>query len=141
MPSTTHWSAYDGRARRPRAEALRAVCACGWGPVPYRLDWDTIGDQSLYEADVDLAGPLADWTVHLSVVREAAVPLPEPLAALLVEMAEQLRSASRMCPSPSASSMSKERSSLSPRTVPELMGGASLGFPDLVGRPERTHGV
>ncbi|MET9692597.1 hypothetical protein ABZY81_29745 [Streptomyces sp. NPDC006514] len=29
VPSTTHWSAYDGRASRPRAEALRAVGAGG----------------------------------------------------------------------------------------------------------------
>ncbi|MFE9482860.1 hypothetical protein ACFYNM_30140 [Streptomyces spororaveus] len=28
VPSTRHWSAYDGRYRRPCAEALRAVCAC-----------------------------------------------------------------------------------------------------------------
>ncbi|MFD9008694.1 hypothetical protein [Streptomyces sp. NPDC059552] len=91
VPSTTHWSAYDGRARRPRAEALRALCACGWrSAAQYPLDWATIGDQPLYEADVDLTGPLADWTAHLSVVRDAAVPLPEPLAALLVEMADQL---------------------------------------------------
>ncbi|CAM5561828.1 hypothetical protein [Streptomyces avidinii] len=91
VPSTTHWSAYDGRARRPRAEAFRAVCACGWrSAAQYPLDWATIGDQPLYEADVDLSGPLADWTTHLSVVRDAAVPMPERLAALLVEMAEQL---------------------------------------------------
>ncbi|MFE6082692.1 hypothetical protein [Streptomyces virginiae] len=45
---------------------------------------------ALYEADVDRTGPLADWTSRLSVVREAAVPLPEPLTALLVEMAERL---------------------------------------------------
>ncbi|MFB6561912.1 hypothetical protein ACFCYH_24065 [Streptomyces sp. NPDC056400] len=91
VPSTTHWSAYDGRARRPRAEALRAVCACGWrGAAEYPLDWGTIGYQPLYEADVDLAGPLADWTAHLSAVREAAVPLPETLAALLGAVAEQL---------------------------------------------------
>ncbi|MFG2233607.1 hypothetical protein ACGFNX_27050 [Streptomyces sp. NPDC048723] len=83
MPSTRHWSAYDGRARRPRAEALRAVCACGWrGAAEYPLDWATVGDQPLYEADVDLSGALADWTAHLSVVREVAVPLPEPLSAL-----------------------------------------------------------
>ncbi|WP_331747088.1 hypothetical protein OG365_39730 (plasmid) [Streptomyces sp. NBC_00853] len=56
----------------------------------YPLDWDTIGDRPLYEADVDLAGPFADWAAHLSVVREAAVPLPEPLAALSAGMAEQL---------------------------------------------------
>ncbi|MER6319010.1 hypothetical protein ABT237_35445 [Streptomyces sp. NPDC001581] len=91
VPSTTHWSAYDGRHRRPRAEALRAACACGWrGAAEYPLDWDTIDDQPLYEADVDLAGPLADWNAHLSLVRDRAVPLPEPLAALLVEITEQL---------------------------------------------------
>ncbi|MEJ8646132.1 hypothetical protein WKI68_42640 [Streptomyces sp. MS1.HAVA.3] len=54
------------------------------------MDWDTIGDRPVYEVDVDLAGPLADWTAHLSVVRAAAVPLPERPAALLVEMAGQL---------------------------------------------------
>ncbi|MFD9367409.1 hypothetical protein ACFWA6_06820 [Streptomyces sp. NPDC060020] len=91
VPSTTHWSVYDGRRRRPRAEAIRAVCACGWrSPAQYPVDWDTIEDQPLYEADVDLTGPLADWTAHLSVVRDAAVPLPEPLAALLVRITEQL---------------------------------------------------
>ncbi|MFD9476930.1 hypothetical protein [Streptomyces nojiriensis] len=91
VPSTTHWSAYDGRARRPRAEALRAVCACGWrSAAQYPLDWDTIGDQPLYEADIDLTGPLADWTAHLSLVRDNAVALPEPLAALLAAMTEQL---------------------------------------------------
>ncbi|WP_053680388.1 hypothetical protein [Streptomyces sp. XY66] len=67
------------------------MCTCGWrGAAEYQLGWDTIGDQPLYEADVDLAGPLADWKAHLSVICEAAVPLPERLAALLVEMAEQL---------------------------------------------------
>ncbi|MFI8345596.1 hypothetical protein ACIF8W_36840 [Streptomyces sp. NPDC085639] len=91
VPSSTHWSAYDGRARRPRAEALRAVCACAWrGPAHYPLDWATIGDRPLYEADVDLTGPLADWTAHLSVVRDNAVPLPEPLTDLLARTAEQL---------------------------------------------------
>ncbi|MFD5620047.1 hypothetical protein [Streptomyces yangpuensis] len=92
MPSTTHWSAYDGRRHRgPRAEALRAVCACGWrGAAEYLLDWPAIGDRPLYEADVDLTGPLADWNAHLSLVRDRAAPLPEPLAALLVAVAEQL---------------------------------------------------
>ncbi|MFG2489405.1 hypothetical protein ACGFSI_42550 [Streptomyces virginiae] len=72
----THWTAYDGQSRRPRAEALRAVCACGWrGAAEYSLDWATVGDRPLYEADVDLTGPLADWTAHLSVVRDEATPL------------------------------------------------------------------
>ncbi|MGW3328536.1 hypothetical protein [Streptomyces virginiae] len=91
VPSMTHWSAYDGRHRRPRAEALRAVCACGWrGAAEYPLDWNAVGDGPLYEADVDLAGPLADWNVHLSLIRDKAAPLPEPLSALLVELTEQL---------------------------------------------------
>ncbi|MFB6999286.1 hypothetical protein ACFCXF_14565 [Streptomyces virginiae] len=91
IPSTSHWSAYDGRYRRPRAEALRAVCACGWrGAAEYPLDWDAVGDRPLYEADVDLTGPLADWNAHLSLVRDKAAPLPEPLAALLVELTERL---------------------------------------------------
>ncbi|MGW3327565.1 hypothetical protein [Streptomyces virginiae] len=91
VPSTTHWSAYDGRHRRPRAEALRAMCACGWrGAAEYPLDWATVGDRPLYEADVDLTGPLADWNAHLSLVRDKAAPLPEPLAALLVEITERL---------------------------------------------------
>ncbi|MGW3327831.1 hypothetical protein [Streptomyces virginiae] len=91
VPSTTHWSAYDGRHRRPRAEALRAVCACGWrGAAEYPLDPAAGGDRPLYEADVDLTGPLADWNAHLSLVRDKAAPLPEPLATLLVEITEQL---------------------------------------------------
>ncbi|MFE9482839.1 hypothetical protein ACFYNM_30035 [Streptomyces spororaveus] len=56
------------------------------------------GDRPLYEADVDLSGPLADWTAHLTVIREAAAPLPEPLAVLLVEMAEQLNAAAADAP-------------------------------------------
>lgn len=67
------------------------MCACGWrGAAEYPLDWATIGDRPLYGADVDLTGPLGDWNAHLSLVRDKAVPLPEPLAALLVEITEQL---------------------------------------------------
>ncbi|MFJ7592977.1 hypothetical protein ACIQZO_37510 [Streptomyces sp. NPDC097617] len=99
VPSTTHWTAYDGRSRRPRAEALRAVCACGWrGAAEYPLDWAAIGYRPLYEADVDLGGALADWTAHLSVVRDRAVTLPEPLAALLVEVTEQLTATAAATP-------------------------------------------
>ncbi len=44
VPSTRHWSAYDGRAGRPRAEVLRAVCACGWrGVAEYPLDRSATG--------------------------------------------------------------------------------------------------
>ncbi|GGS29225.1 hypothetical protein Snoj_25500 [Streptomyces nojiriensis] len=48
-------------------------------------------DRPPYEADVDLTvPPLADWSAHLSVVRDKAVPLPELLTAVLVAMAEPL---------------------------------------------------
>ncbi|MFD5416409.1 hypothetical protein [Streptomyces nojiriensis] len=91
VPSTSHWSAFDGRYRRPRAEALRAACACGWrGAAEYPLGWAAVGDRPLYEADVDLSGPLADWSAHLSVVRDKAVPLPGPLACLLAGITERL---------------------------------------------------
>ncbi|MFF4448326.1 hypothetical protein [Streptomyces sp. NPDC001502] len=95
VPSTRHWSAYDGRYRRPRAEVLRALCACGWrGAAEYLLDWAAAGDRPLYEADVALTGPLADSTAHLSVVRDAA----EPLAALLAEVTGQLNAAAADAP-------------------------------------------
>ncbi|MFF1779958.1 hypothetical protein [Streptomyces virginiae] len=99
VPSTRHWSAYDGRYRRPRAEALRAVCACGWrGAAEYPLDWAAVGDRPLYEAEVDLAGPLADWNAHLSLVHDKAAPFPEPLAALLVEITERLTATTEDAP-------------------------------------------
>ncbi|MFJ3520423.1 MULTISPECIES: hypothetical protein [unclassified Streptomyces] len=75
------------------------MCACGWrGAAEHPLDWDALGDRPLYEADVDLSGPLADWNAHLSLVRDKAVPLPEPLAALLVEITEQLTATAEDAP-------------------------------------------
>ncbi|MEY2233787.1 hypothetical protein [Streptomyces sp. BF23-19] len=73
--------------------------ACGWrGPAQYGLARDMIGDRPLYEADVDLAGPLADRTAHSSVVREAAaVPLPELLAVLLAEVPSRLSLSPTCC--------------------------------------------
>ncbi|WP_328793575.1 MULTISPECIES: hypothetical protein [unclassified Streptomyces] len=68
----------DGRAGRPRVVALRAGCACGWrGAAEYPLDWATVSDRPLYEADIGLTGPLAEWTAHLSLVRDKAELLPE----------------------------------------------------------------
>ncbi|MFB6865983.1 hypothetical protein ACFCZQ_09540 [Streptomyces virginiae] len=95
VPSSTEWHAYDGRFGRPKAALLRGACACGWrGAAEYPLDWTTLDDQTpLYEADVDLAGPIADYQAHLTVVRDAAVPLPEPLTALLTALTENLETA------------------------------------------------
>ncbi|MEV0989958.1 hypothetical protein [Streptomyces sp. NPDC049949] len=92
VPSSTEWHAYDGRRRRPRAALLRGSCSCGWrGAAEYPLDWTTLADdQPLYEADVDLSGPIGDYEAHLSVIRDAAVPLPRELTALLTELIRQL---------------------------------------------------
>ncbi|MFI1286451.1 hypothetical protein ACH4U5_37805 [Streptomyces sp. NPDC020858] len=95
MPSTTEWHAYDGRFGRPRAALLRGACACGWrGAAEYPLDWTVLDDRKpLYEADVDLTGPIADYHAHLTVVRDTAVPLPEPLTALLTAPKKDLETA------------------------------------------------
>ncbi len=84
VPSTTIWHAYDGRFGRPRAAALRGACACGWrGMAEYPVNWGELGNQrALYASDVDLSGPIADYGAHLSVIRDAAVPLPADLTAL-----------------------------------------------------------
>ncbi|MFD5618515.1 hypothetical protein [Streptomyces yangpuensis] len=92
MPSTTEWHAYDGRRGRPQAAVLRGSCACGWrGMAEYPLDWTVLpADRPLYEADVDLAGPIADYNAHLSVIRDAAVQLPAGLTGVLTELVRRL---------------------------------------------------
>ncbi|MFG2979185.1 hypothetical protein ACGFYY_40150 [Streptomyces sp. NPDC048331] len=92
MPSSTEWHAYDGRHGRPRGSVLRGRCSCGWrGVAEYPLDWTALpDDRPLYEADVDLSGPIADYGAHLSVIRDAAVPLPEELTVLLAELVRLL---------------------------------------------------
>ncbi|WP_030722975.1 hypothetical protein [Streptomyces sp. NRRL F-2580] len=53
----------------------------------FPLDWTTLpSDKPLYEADVDLSGPIADHDAHLSVIRDAAVPLPAGLTGLLTDL-------------------------------------------------------
>ncbi|GGY61692.1 hypothetical protein [Streptomyces xanthochromogenes] len=84
MPSSTQWHVYDGRFGRPRATVLRGSCSCGWrGMAEYPLDWTTLPhDKPLYEAAIDLSGPIADHDAHLSVIRAAAVQLPAELIDL-----------------------------------------------------------
>lgn len=76
VPSTTMWHACDGRYGRPRAAVLRGACSCSSrGAAEYPLNWTLLGDQRpLYEADIDLSGPIADYGAHLTVVKDAAVP-------------------------------------------------------------------
>ncbi|WP_331761961.1 hypothetical protein [Streptomyces sp. NBC_01546] len=92
MPSSTEWHVYDGRFGRPQAMVLRGSCSCGWrGMAEYPLDWTTLPkDKPLYEADVDLSGPVADYEAHLSVIRDAAVQLPAELTELLTELVRRL---------------------------------------------------
>ncbi|MFD8146763.1 hypothetical protein [Streptomyces sp. NPDC059708] len=92
VPSTAEWYVYDGRYGRPRAAVLRGSCSCGWrGMAEYPLDWTTLpGDKRLYEADVDLSGPIADYDAHLSVIRDAAAQLPEDLTEVLTALVRRL---------------------------------------------------
>ncbi|WP_330334455.1 hypothetical protein OHS33_35030 [Streptomyces sp. NBC_00536] len=92
VPSSTAWHAYDGRYGRPKAAVLRGVCACGWrGMAEYPLDWTVLdGRRPLYEADIDLSGPIGDYHAHLTVVRDKAVPLPRPLLVVLTALREEL---------------------------------------------------
>ncbi|THA28035.1 hypothetical protein [Streptomyces sp. A1547] len=92
VPSSREWHAYDGRYGRPRAASLRGSCSCGWrGPAQYPLDWSALPeDKPLYEVDVDLSGPIADYDAHLSVIRGKAVPLPEELTGLLTDLVRAL---------------------------------------------------
>ncbi|MER7735500.1 hypothetical protein ABTX80_31880 [Streptomyces erythrochromogenes] len=92
VPSTTEWYAYDGRRGRSRAAVLRGSCSCGWrGAAEYPLDRAALDDdRPLYEADVDLSGPIADHEAHVSVIRDLAVPLPAELTGLLTELVRAL---------------------------------------------------
>lgn len=71
---------------------LRGACSCGWrGMAEYPLVWTVLDDgRPLYEAEVDLSGPLADFEAHLAVVRGAAVPLPQSLLVLLTALQKAL---------------------------------------------------
>ncbi|GGY69577.1 hypothetical protein [Streptomyces xanthochromogenes] len=92
MPSSTQWHVYDGRFGRPRATVLRGSCSCGWrGMAEYPLDWTTLPkDKPLYEAGIDLSGPIADHEAHLSVIRAAAVQLPAELIDLFTDLVRRL---------------------------------------------------
>ncbi|WP_404962416.1 hypothetical protein [Streptomyces sp. 147326] len=76
----------------PGPHSCGAVARAGGGGWPStRPDWTTLpNDKPLYEADVDLAVPIADCDAHLSVIRYAAVQLPADLTAPLSELVRQL---------------------------------------------------
>ncbi|WP_329467987.1 hypothetical protein [Streptomyces sp. NBC_01431] len=91
IPATTQWTVYTGRFGAPRAAALRGSCSCGWRGTPcYPIDWAAVGDTPLREADIDTAGPAADWDQHMKDVDARTLPLPADLADLLDMLAERL---------------------------------------------------
>lgn len=87
VPRSSHWSLYTGESpRRPRAVAVRGACSCGW-----RSDRRHPLEQDDDHATVDVeAGPYRDWANHITAVEAAAAPIPEPVAATLAALEEQL---------------------------------------------------
>ncbi|MEW1721633.1 hypothetical protein [Streptomyces sp. NPDC093109] len=98
--SVSEWSAYDGRlGHGPRAAVLRAVCSCGWTGTEHRLDWDEIGDQDLFDAD--LAAPDAcsqEWDEHTDEVAMSAIPLPETFTDLLGQVEKEIEKLAKTSP-------------------------------------------
>lgn len=91
----TDWWLYDGAAwsRAPRADAVRAACACGWrGTATYPLVWiapdDAGTDRERPTADV--AACHDDWAAHIADVDAATVPVPDEVASLLADLKARL---------------------------------------------------
>ncbi|MFE1272616.1 hypothetical protein [Streptomyces sp. NPDC058758] len=89
VPRFTDWWYYDGVNRRPLADRMRAVCACGWvGEGTYPLDWKRVPDREPHRYDT--SGPEGDWQRHTREIAAAAVPLPEDVARLISRIRERL---------------------------------------------------
>ncbi|MEV5480016.1 MULTISPECIES: hypothetical protein [Streptomyces] len=98
--SVSQWSVYDGRITHgPQAAALRAVCSCGWNGREHKLDWDAIGEQKLIEAAHGTADTcMEDWDTHTTEVEQSAIPLPETVTALLVQLQEEVEKLAKSSP-------------------------------------------
>ncbi|MFD0571362.1 hypothetical protein ACFQ0T_21885 [Kitasatospora gansuensis] len=96
----SQWSAYNGRfSFTPRAQALRAVCSCGWTGAEHKLDWDEIGEQDLAEGgDKAAEACLLDWDKHTNDVEKSTVPLPETVTDLLGQLAEEIEKLTKTSP-------------------------------------------
>ncbi|WP_037708961.1 hypothetical protein [Streptomyces griseus] len=89
VPSFTDWWYYDGTHRRPLADRMRAVCACGWsGERTYPIDWKRVRPREPYHYDT--SGPERDWEDHTRRINAAAVQLPEDVARLISRIRERL---------------------------------------------------
>ncbi|BAU81395.1 hypothetical protein [Streptomyces laurentii] len=79
---SAEWHIYDGTLGAPRADRMRAACACGWyGEAAYPIEWDRVSSREPYHYDT--SGPQGDWATHAREVAALARPLPEDVAALL----------------------------------------------------------
>lgn len=89
--SSSHWSLYTGESpRRPCAVAVRGACLCGWrAPRSHPLDGDRRAADPRGQFDVE-DGPYRDWADHITAVGAAAAPIPDPVAATIAALAEQL---------------------------------------------------
>ncbi|MEU8779838.1 hypothetical protein [Streptomyces sp. NPDC048606] len=93
------WSVYDGRFRRPRAHALRAVCSCGWSGPEHPLDWEAIGEKDLeVHGDSEADACVRDWDHHTTVVEATTVPLPEMITGLLERLEEEVDKLAKTSP-------------------------------------------
>ncbi|GGY50611.1 hypothetical protein [Streptomyces omiyaensis] len=89
VPGFTGWWVYDGTLRRPLANRMRAVCACGWASgTTYPIAWELVPDSEPFLYDT--SGPERDWAAHTRQVSAAAVPLPEEVARLVSRIRERL---------------------------------------------------
>ncbi|MGW0664862.1 hypothetical protein [Streptodolium elevatio] len=102
VQTRTDWWLYDGAAwsRAPRADAVRAACACGWrGTRTYPLVWIACGNPQEHgeRADAEPERPTADvdaclddWKAHIADVDAATVPVPDEVASLLADLRARL---------------------------------------------------
>ncbi|NML51718.1 hypothetical protein HHL19_22425 [Streptomyces sp. R302] len=89
VPSFTDWWYYDGVHRRPLADRMRAVCACGWQcETTYPIDWKRVPHREPYLYDT--SAPERDWENHTRQINAAAVPLPQDVARLISQIRERL---------------------------------------------------
>ncbi|MFF4647687.1 hypothetical protein [Streptomyces sp. NPDC001389] len=88
----THWSVYDGtHLSRPKADALRGECSCGWSGPTYPVDWDAADGQPFYESGGTTAEQCEeDWDRHVRTVRNTTIPLPDKLEALLRDVGHEI---------------------------------------------------
>jgi hypothetical protein len=89
MHESTDWWVYDGTLNAPRAERIRARCACGWrGETAYLIEWEKAERHDPFAYDTSEAE--RDWEAHLDDVEARSVPLPIEVTDLLHQLRQRL---------------------------------------------------